>query len=188
MIQAIPTIVLDACVLYPAPVRDLLLSLAADGLFKPKWSTMIQEEWVRNLLKNRPDLKKETLLLTINAMNRAFPESNVKHFESLISGLELPDKDDRHVLACGIKCRADLILTFNKKDFPANEVLKYKIGIQDPDKFISNLIGQNEVLVCQAFAKMVNRLKNPPKTKPEVTTTLRNCGLILSAKQLEHLC
>ena len=106
---------MDACVLYPAPVRDVLLSFAAEGLFHAKWSDIIQDEWVSNLLKNRSDLKKEQLDQTVHAMNLAFPDATVKNFESLISGINIPDKDDRHIVACAIKCNADLIVTFNIK-------------------------------------------------------------------------
>lgn len=81
------TVVLDACVLYPAPIRDILLSLAAEGLFKAKWSDMIQVEWLRNLLKNRTDLKKEQLNQTVNTMNLAFPDANVENFKELIPSL-----------------------------------------------------------------------------------------------------
>ncbi|WP_204336827.1 PIN domain-containing protein [Cryomorpha ignava] len=106
------TVVIDACVLYPAPIRDVLLSMAFEGLFEPKWSRAIQDEWTGNLLINREDLNKKQLDGTIQAMNRAFPDSNVLNFEELIPSLSLPDKDDRHVLACAIKCKADLITTF----------------------------------------------------------------------------
>ncbi|TVQ49249.1 MAG: hypothetical protein EA362_04800 [Saprospirales bacterium] len=81
------TVVLDVCVLYPAPIRDILLSLAAEGLFKAKWSDMIQVEWLRNLLKNRTDLKKEQLNQTVNTMNLAFPDANVENFKELIPSL-----------------------------------------------------------------------------------------------------
>lgn len=59
--------VLDANVLYPAPVRDILLHIAAKGLYQPKWSSEIQDEWLRNLVVNRPDLKKENLKKTVAA-------------------------------------------------------------------------------------------------------------------------
>jgi len=107
------TVVIDACVLYPAPIRDILLSMASEGLLKPKWSDTIQDEWTRNLLINRKDLNKKQLDGTIQAMNNAFPDSTVENFEELIPSLSLPDEDDRHVLACAIKCKADLITTFN---------------------------------------------------------------------------
>jgi predicted nucleic acid-binding protein len=182
------TVVLDACVLYPAPIRDILLSLAAEGLFKAKWSDMIQDEWLRNLLKNRTDLKKEQLNQTVNAMNLAFPDANVENFKELIPSLKLPDKDDRHVVACAIRCNADLIVTFNTKDFPEKELSKYDIEIQKPDELISNLIDINPDLACKAFIKMVKRLKNPNKKKIEVLATLENCGLNKSMEKLKNNC
>jgi predicted nucleic acid-binding protein len=162
--------------------------MASEGLFKPKWSSIIQEEWTRNLLINRPDLIKKQLKSTIDSMNKAFPDSNVENFEELIPNLNLPDENDRHVLACAIQCKADLITTINLKDFPTKRIDKYDIQIQHPDELICNLIDLNERLACKAFEKMVNRLKNPPKTKSEVRVTLTNCGLIESAKRLEKIC
>jgi predicted nucleic acid-binding protein len=182
------TVVLDACVLYPAPIRDILLSLAAEELFKAKWSEIIQGEWLRNLLKNRSDLKKVQLNQTIKAMNAAFPNANVENFEELKASIKLPDKNDRHVVACAIRCNADLIVTFNTKDFPAKELSKYDIEIQNPDELISNLIDINPELACKAFNKMVKRLKNPKKTKEEVLTTLEKCGLKMSLKKLRNNC
>ncbi|GAC1604294.1 MAG: hypothetical protein NVS3B25_33440 [Hymenobacter sp.] len=110
--------VLDACVLYPAPIRDLLLHLATLGLYTPKWTEIIHDEWTRNLLKNRQDLTAEQLQKTKAAMCGAFPDADVLHFEALIEALELPDLDDRHLLAAAIRCQADIIVTSNLKDFP----------------------------------------------------------------------
>jgi len=180
------TIVLDACVLYPAPIRDVLLSLAAEGLFVVKWSDIIQNEWLRNLLANRPDLKKEQLFQTIKAMNLAFPDANVENFEVFISGVNIRDKDDRHVVACAIRCNADLIVTFNIKDFSTKELAKFGIEIQNPDELISNLIDINPKLVHKAISKMVKRLKNPKKTMDEVLTILEKCGLKKSVEKFKN--
>ena len=181
-------VVLDACVLYPAPVRDILLSLASEGLFEVKWSNIIQEEWVRNLLINRTDLKRVQLNQTISAMNVAFPEANVQGFEGLVSSINIPDKDDRHVVACAMHCNANLIVTFNTKDFPEWKLLKYNLKVQKPDELISNLIDGNPKLGCEAFSKMVKRLKNPTKTKEEVFTILEKCGLKESVKKIKDIC
>jgi len=98
-------------------------------------------------------------------MNLAIPDANVESFEDLIPSINIPDKDDRHVVACAIRCNADLIVTFNVKDFPKKELSKYDIEIQKPDELISNLIDINLELACKAFNKMVKRLKNPKKNK-----------------------
>ena len=106
-------VILDANVLYPAPVRDILLSLANNNMFQPKWSADINKEWVRNLVANRPDIKRENTENTIRSMNMAFPEANTEHYQSIIAELNLPDPKDRHVLAAGIAAEAELMVTFN---------------------------------------------------------------------------
>jgi predicted nucleic acid-binding protein len=113
------TAVFDACVLYPAPLRDLLMWLALSGRFRGRWSEQIHDEWKRNLLKNRPDLGLEQLNRTSMLMDLAVPDALVTGHETLIESLALPDPDDRHVLAAAVRCGASVIVTFNEKDFPS---------------------------------------------------------------------
>lgn len=121
-------------------------------------------------------------------MNLAFPEADVENFEDLIPSIRLPNKDDRHVVACAIKCDAELIITFNVKDFPKTKLSKYNLSIQTPDELISILIDINFKLACTAFKKMINRLKNPEKTKEEVLIILEKCGLKISIEKLKNTC
>lgn len=81
------TAILDACVLYPAPLRDLLLSLASAGLFHARWTPEIQDEWTRNLLANRPDLTLAQLQISHQRMRVAIPDCLVTHHRPLIAGL-----------------------------------------------------------------------------------------------------
>lgn len=83
------TVILDACVLYPAPLRDVLLSLASAGLFHARWSERIQDEWVRNLLLQRPDLKRKDLQRTCVLMSNAIPDSLVTGWEPTCSTLRI---------------------------------------------------------------------------------------------------
>ena len=112
------TVILDACVLYPAPLRDLLLSVAANDLYRAHWTQEIHNEWTRNLLLNRPDLSADQLKRTVEMMNQAFPDSLVEDYEKLIDSVVLPDPQDRHILAAAIKCQANVIVTNNIRDFP----------------------------------------------------------------------
>ena len=110
--------VFDACVLYPAPIRDLLLRLAVTGLFRARWSERIHDEWIQAVLRNRQDLKREQLDRTRELMDQAVPDCLVSGYEGIEATLALPDPDDRHVLAAAIKCGAGTIVTYNLKDFP----------------------------------------------------------------------
>src|ERR1043165_3886200 len=96
-------VVYDACVLYPAPLRDLLLRLANTGVVRARWSATILDECFRNILKNRPALNPGPLQRTRELMIRAVPDCMVTGFEQLIDGLVLPDVNDRHVLAAAIR-------------------------------------------------------------------------------------
>ena len=100
------TALLDACVLYPAPLRDFLLNLACSGIFRARWSDEIHDEWIRNLLQNRPDLTAAQLRRTRELMNKAVPDCLVGGYLGIAKSLILPDPDDAHVLAAAICCRA----------------------------------------------------------------------------------
>jgi len=180
-------VVLDACVLYPAPLRDYLLYLASQDLFQPKWSTDINEEWIRNLLKNRIDLVRTQLERTVNAMNRAFPKANIDKDISIINILILPDPDDRHVLATAIKRKAEKIITANIKDFPKGYIDQFKIQIQHPDEFISELVDANPESALTAFQEQVNNLKNPPLSVEDVLSSLKKCGLQQTVLKINDL-
>lgn len=113
------TALYDACVLYPAPLRDLLLQLALTDRFRAKWTNAIHDEWIRNVLEQRPDLTAAQLQRTRELMDLHVRDCLVDGYEPLIAGLNLPDPNDRHVLAAAIHARADVIVTFNLGDFPA---------------------------------------------------------------------
>lgn len=100
-------VVYDACV----SLRDLLMNMAAEDVVRAHWTDEIQEEWIRNLLRNRPDLKRESLERTRRAMDETIECGLVCGYEALIETLQLPDPDDRHVLAAAIHVRAKWIIT-----------------------------------------------------------------------------
>jgi hypothetical protein len=180
-------VVYDACVLYPAPLRDLLVQLAATRIFRAKWTDLIHDEWTRNLLIKRPDLNAEKLARLRVLMNKSIPDSLITDFEYLIPTLELPDLDDRHVLAAAIVAEAKTIVTFNLKDFPDPILAKYGISSQHPDIFISDLIDRYPQQVLDAIDITLSRLKNPPQTFPNHLETLSNHGLITSVAMLRDL-
>ena len=102
------TVIFDANVLYPAPLRSFLMYLALSGEFRARWTDMIHEEWIRNLLTRRPDMERSQLERVRDLMNLNVPGSVVTGFEPLIDGIALPDKDDRHVV--GLLCRSGYLL------------------------------------------------------------------------------
>lgn len=178
------TAILDACVLYPAPLRDLLLSLAQSGLYHARWTNQIQGEWVRNLLINRPDLKAEDLARTCQAMNASVLDCLIENYEMVADTLKLPDPGDHHVFAAAIIGHADAIVTFNLKDFPAETLSVYNIEAQHPDDFIANQLDLRQLDALGAIKAMRARLRHPPKTASELITTLERNQLPLTASIL----
>ena len=156
------TVLYDASVFYPAPLRDLLMELATAGLFRAKWSEQIQEEWIQSLLKKRPDLNRERLERTKKIANKAVPDCLVEGYKSLIEGLQLPDVNDRHVLAAAIHCNAQVIVTYNLKDFPKEILQSFEIEAQHPDVFLRYIIDLTPPRFLEAVKAIRGRLNNPP--------------------------
>lgn len=167
----------DACVLYPAPLRDLLLELASCSLFRAKWSDQIHEEWIENLLQKRPDLVREKLDKTRALMDASVLDCIVEGHMDLVPSLNLPDADDRHVLAAAIHCGADAIITFNLKDFPASVAEQYNLEILHPDDFIRYQFDFENAAVIVAAERCRQRLKNPPVSAEDYLDNLARQGL-----------
>ncbi|PYC01565.1 PIN domain-containing protein [Pseudomonas sp. Sample_11] len=178
------TAVYDACVLYPAPLRDFLMWLALSGLYRARWTQEIHHEWKRNLLKNRSDLSLELLDRTSQLMDLAIPDACIDGYEDLVSGLTLPDENDRHVLAAAIRCGADVIVTFNLKDFPSCHLAPYGIEAQHPDEFVENLFHLDSAAVVAAAQSQRRQLKTPTVEVDKYLGFLQRQGLVESVKAL----
>ena len=180
-------IVYDACVLFPAPLRDLLIRLAQTGVVRARWSERILDEVFRNILRVRPELKPEQLERTRALMNQAIPDVVVDGFESIEAGLSLPDVDDRHVLAAAIRSGAQTIVTFNLKDFPDETLAAYGVEAVDPDTFVVDLIDLAPGVVLSVVDEQAKALKSPPRTTLELIDTLESNGLRRTAAKLREL-
>ncbi|MEO5614720.1 MAG: PIN domain-containing protein [Cypionkella sp.] len=130
--------VLDACVLYPTVLREILLGVAAKGLYEALWSDRILREWTRATAKLGPEAQalaeSEATLLRV-----AFPRGCVREQPNIESRLLLPDPNDVHVLAIAIAGHADCIVTFNAKDFPRHLLSEEGLERRDPDGLLWQL-------------------------------------------------
>jgi predicted nucleic acid-binding protein len=179
------TAFLDACVLYSGPLRDLLLELAVADTYRAKWSEAVLSEWINALLEDRPDLTCDQLERTRTLMNLHVRDALVKDYDDLIEVIDLPDKDDRHVLAAAIKARADLIVTFNLKDFPADTLARWGIEAQHPDEFLVHQFHLCQPVFLQAVRTVRLRLKKPQKSVEEYLDILRAQGLLATVRAIE---
>lgn len=153
------------------------MHLALTGLFQAKWSESIHEEWIGNLLAARPDLTREQLERTRSLMNIHVRDGLVEGYESLIDRIELPDPDDRHVVAAAIVANASCIIPFNLKDFPRTQLAAYGLEAQHPDAFIMDLVNTDAEVMYASVRKHRASLKHPPKSVLEYLAIMERPGL-----------
>lgn len=181
------TALLDACVLYPRAIADSLISLAAAGLYAAKWTTAIEEEWVRNLELQRPDLvgklgyRRDQMRLAV--VDWEVPE---QAWSAITGRLRLPDADDVHVLAAAIAGHADCIVTANLKDFPADALAPFGLTALHPDDFIVAQLDLDQIAALVAFKEMRARRKRPQDSAEEFALMLERNGLPATAARLRE--
>ena len=175
------TALLDANVLYPAGMRDLLLRLADRYLYAPLWSADIHAEWMRNLLADRPDLSPDILERTRSVMDRHFPDAVVTGYQGLTTGIDLPDSGDAHVLAAAIHGRADVVVTRNLRDFPPEDLAPHALTARHPDAFVADLFDFEPEAVLAAVRGHRAALRNPPRTPEDHLAALDHLGLTRTA-------
>lgn len=184
--MTIGPVLLDANVLYPAPMRDLLLQLAVDGQIRARWTNTIQQEWIEALLRNEPHRRREALERTREIMNAVVRDALITDHEVIIPTLQLPDSNDRHVLAAAIVGDCQRLITLNERDFPPATLLPYGIRTQHPDSLIAELLSHSPDDVCSAIRKIRARLGNPPYSVDEYLDTLGHLRLSTTVQALRN--
>jgi predicted nucleic acid-binding protein len=177
------TAVLDANVLYPNLLRDLLISLAVAGLYSARWTEQINDEWARNLKTNRPELAEKVDSLR-ETVNKAVPDCLIENFEAYIPTINLPDPSDRHVLAAAIAGHADAIVTVNLKDFPSEVLALYEIEALHPDDFIMNQLELPPREALLTVKEVRARMKSPPIIAADFLSMIERSGLLQTAWHL----
>jgi predicted nucleic acid-binding protein len=165
-------VLLDACVLVPYQLCDVMLTLAEQNLFTPLWSQQILEETERTLttkLHVDPDRARKR----IAAMTSAFPHALVDNYSDLIKAMRC-HKKDRHVLAAAVRGSAQTLVTSNLEDFPAEAAEPYDVEIVHPDRFLNDQLDLGADLTMHALKRLVERYNSPPMTLLELMRRLRS--------------
>lgn len=176
-------VLLDACVLYPTVMREMLLGAAGQGLFTPQWSARLLEEWARATRKLGADgeaqARGEIALLQAAWLNAA-----ITWPPSLEKRLWLPDPNDIHVLAAAIAGSADVIVTMNAKDFPRNVLAEEGLSRADPDAFLYGLWQANPDALALVGARVLQTAHQMSDQDWELRPLLKKARLPRLAKAL----
>jgi predicted nucleic acid-binding protein len=174
-------VVYDANVLYPNTLRDLLIRIAQlPHIVQAKWTDEILDEMLRALRKNLPDISEEKADRLRERMNAAVRDCLVLGYEPLIEVLDLPDRDDRHVLAAAIKVNAQLIVTWNRKHFPQDKMVPWGVRAKSPDDFVRDTMGIDSQAVWACVQQIVDSRTRRPVTIEDVLGELERDGLVAS--------
>ncbi len=149
-------VLIDACVLYPTVLRELVLGYAKTGAFTPLWSERILEEWRRAALRQS---EHDGVIAEgeIALAQAAFPNALVDVTQATRNRLFLSDPDDIHVLAAAVDGDADALLTLNVRDFPTNTLAAEGILRRHPDEFLLEAFHRDEAGMREVVAKVMAR-------------------------------
>jgi predicted nucleic acid-binding protein len=178
------TVVFDANVLFSIRLTSLLMHLAMSGLFRARWSVDIHREWMDAVAKQR-GISADQLAARRDYMDAAVLDCRVSGYDGLIPALELPDPNDRHVLAAAICCGADAIVTFNERDFPESALDRYGVHTRHPDDFILDIHGLHPGALVRAAKDDLGHYTNPSLDVDTYIGGLRACGVPKTADRLQ---
>lgn len=177
---------LDANVLHPAFLRGAMLWFAEERLFRPAWSPDILEEWRRSVQRRHSDISDDRLDAMQAIMTTQFEGAEVTGYEAIVPVLNLPDQDDRHVLAAAIVGKCHGIITANTKDFPAAALAPFAMETVHPDAFIVNIIDLHPTRALAACRRHREAMKKSNPSKEEYLERFAACGLVQAHARLSN--
>jgi hypothetical protein len=177
--------VFDACILYPFHLRNILVQAAVDRLVEARWTDAIHDEWIRSLVTDAPAIPEERLQRTRRLMNEVLPWAIVGAYEDHIPFVNLPDPNDRHVVAAAIAAGASVVLTWNIRHFPAKELKKFGLRKETPDAFLSYVYDEAPDLMIGSLANARRNLTQRPVSASGFIDVLKNQRLAELARRAQ---
>ncbi|KTR41927.1 DNA-binding protein [Curtobacterium oceanosedimentum] len=164
----------DACTLYGIRLTDLILRLADAGAFRPLWSDEVLDEVRRNVVGAGVD--PSGIDARIDAMQTYFPDATVTGYEALTAAMTC-DPKDRHVLAAAVRSKADVLVTFNLRDFPGASLEPFDVEVVHPDDFLLDQLDLFPGVVTRVLRELAEDYVDPPLTIDDVLEDLRRAGV-----------
>lgn len=178
-----PRVLIDACVLYPTVMREMVLGVARAGLFEPIWSERILEEWARAAVKLGPEGEAQARA-EIALLRAGWPGASRPAAPHVAQRLWLPDADDIHVLAVAVDASADVLMTLNAKDFPRGALAEEGITRVDPDGYLMELWAKSPAPVEAVAADVLKTARRLSGETWEMRPLLRKARLPRLGKAL----
>lgn len=178
-------VLIDACVLYPTVMREMVLGAAGQGLFTPLWSPRILEEWARAAAKLGPE-QEAFARGEIALLNANWPTSSITPNDGVTARLWLPDPNDIHVLAAAITGGADVLLTMNNADFPRHTLAEEDLRRDGPDLFLRNLFETHPAPIQQVANRVLSQAMTLSGEDWTMRRLMKKARLPRLGKALEH--
>jgi PIN domain len=178
---------LDACVLVPSALCDSLLRFAEAGFYRPLWSQRILDEVFTAVCRIHPEIDPTRVRRRLDVMSTAFADANVVGWEAVAAGLDLPDPDDRHVLAAAIAGAGQSLVTFNLKDFPAEPLAAAGVEARHPDEFLLDQLDLFPSLALEVLIDQANDMHRPPSDLAGLLNRLERSGVPDFAEAVRRL-
>jgi predicted nucleic acid-binding protein len=179
--------VLDACVIVPIALADTLLRVAESGLYRPLWSSRIIAEALEAILMIHPEMNGEKISGRFQDMNITFEDACVEGRQDLELIVKLPDDDDRHVVSTAICGRADVIVTFNLKDYPHDALEAFNLDVIHPDYFLLNQLDLAPKNIVEVIREQASHARYPKLDPVDLLARLAKAGVPQFAQEVLRL-
>ncbi len=179
-----PRVIIDACAWHGAFVRHVLRHLALEGLFEPRWTALIESEWIRSVRQARPQIPADRLVEVRDRFRSEFPDGLLPIRLPRRKMPPLPDPDDAHVVEAALECEADAVCTLDDRGFPDPVMISLGIETVSPDELVSRLIARDPARSHRALHTHRMALRSPSMSAEQYRNALRRAGLLRSADAL----
>lgn len=178
----------DTNVLFPFSIMDLMLALTEDAIHEVIWTETLLTEWERVIVRGHHRSKESAASITA-AIREFFPESQIAEadYASQVDAMPGNDPDDRRHMAAAVTGRANVIVTWNKADFPAKPLAAQGLRVTDPDTYLCELLSELPQEVAATVIRLAGEKRRPPKTPSDLANDLAKAGVPLFAERLRPI-